>query len=141
MTVFICLDDNNGQMFNRRRQSRDRTVTEDILSTSRGHRLYISSYSKPLLDSVLQDENTAADITVDDAFPETAPENAFCFAEDIPMSKLIDKTDRLIIYRWNRVYPKDVSLDIKPEDSFKLTGCSEFKGYSHEKITREVYER
>ena len=30
MTLYVCLDDRNGMLFNNRRQSRDRVVLEDI---------------------------------------------------------------------------------------------------------------
>ena len=32
MKIIVCLDDNNGMLFNNRRQSRDKTVVEDIIS-------------------------------------------------------------------------------------------------------------
>ena len=49
---------------------------------------------------------------------------------------------RLIIYNWNRRYPFDRQLDISPAKmGFKLVSVTEFEGSSHEKITKEIYER
>ena len=51
-----------------------------------------------------------------------------------------DEIDECIIFKWNRVYPADQHLDI---DISKMTKVQEeeFVGFSHEKITMEVYER
>ena len=35
MTLYVCLDDKNGMLFNNRRQSRDRVVLEDIRMQAR----------------------------------------------------------------------------------------------------------
>ena len=50
-----------------------------------------------------------------------------------------EQIEQFIIYRWNRVYPTDVSVEIGTE--WKLTETEEFPGFSHEKITKEVYCR
>ena len=49
------------------------------------------------------------------------------------------RIEQFIIYRWNRVYPADVSVEIGAE--WKLTETEEFLGFSHEKITKEIYCR
>ena len=33
MKVIVCVDDNNGMMFNNRRQSRDRILIEDVVKS------------------------------------------------------------------------------------------------------------
>ena len=71
--------------------------------------------------------------------PETAED---FFVEDIPSDEILGKTSKLEIYRWNRHYPSDVRWE--PDLAgmgFILTETTEFAGTSHEKITREVYER
>jgi len=50
-----------------------------------------------------------------------------------------EQIEQFIIYRWNRVYPTDVSVEIGTE--WKLTETEEFPGFSHEKITKEIYCR
>ena len=49
------------------------------------------------------------------------------------------RIELFIIYRWNRVYPADVSVEIGTE--WKLTETEEIPGFSHEKITKEIYCR
>ena len=41
MKLIVCLDDNKGMMFNKRRQSRDRVLIENILELRKGEKLYI----------------------------------------------------------------------------------------------------
>ena len=48
MYIAICIDDNNGMMFNRRRQSRDRVLLDDLIKLANG-KLYICEYSEKLL--------------------------------------------------------------------------------------------
>ena len=51
-----------------------------------------------------------------------------------------DSISELIIYRWNRNYPHDFDFDINiTESNFKIASTDEFRGSSHEKITKEVY--
>lgn len=129
MTLYICLDDRNGLQFNKRRQSRDRAVLEDIRSRLSG-KLLISPFSEKL---ILEAEIPYV------LPPETA---ADFFAEEIPSEELLEKTRKIVIYRWNRHYPSDVAWEPDlPGLGFVLTETCEFPGTSHEKITREVYAR
>ena len=41
MKIIACLDDNNGLLFNNRRQSRDRVVIEDILKDCHNSKLSV----------------------------------------------------------------------------------------------------
>ena len=45
MKLIICVDDNNGMMFNRRRQSKDREVRHDILAYTMPERIWMNEYS------------------------------------------------------------------------------------------------
>ena len=45
-----------------------------------------------------------------------------------------------MLYRWNRRYPSDLKFDL-PLEGFTLRQRQEFAGYSHPKITEEVYLR
>lgn len=129
MTLYICLDDRNGLKFNKRRQSRDAAVLEDIRSQIAGN-LLIDPFSEKLIREA--------------EIPYVLPtENADdYFAEDVPSEELLNQTERIVIYRWNRHYPADVRWN--PDLSalgFSLRETTEFPGTSHEKITREVYEK
>ena len=136
MTVFICTDDRGGMMFNKRRQSRDKRVIEDVARTADDGAIYITAYSEPLFA-----ESEASVIAVTDPMI-SAGDNGYAFIEDLPLAEHADKITRLIIYRWNRLYPSDVSVDIKPRDiGLKLKNKRDFTGTSHDKITREEYAR
>lgn len=127
MTLYICLDDRNGLRFNRRRQSRDAALLEDIRSRLAGP-LLIDSFSEKLIRE--------AEIPYV-LPPETALD---CFAEDVPSEALLESCSSVVIYRWNRHYPADVRWEPDLEErGFLLAETTEFPGTSHEKITREVY--
>ena len=129
MTLYICLDDRNGLKFNKRRQSRDAALLKDIRSQIAGN-LRIEPFSEKLI----QEAEIPYVLP-----PETAED---FFAEDVPSEELLNQTERLVISRWNRHYPADVRWN--PDFStlgFSLVETTEFPGTSHEKITREVYEK
>ena len=128
MKLIVCLDDNNGMMFNKRRQSRDRVLIENVLEFCKGEKLYTNEYSAKL-------------------FPENAVEifenveqigNSFCFAEDFNVNE--EYVDEIIVYKWNRLYPADIYFNINL-GNWTLIETVDFEGSSHEKITREIYRR
>ncbi len=129
MTLYICLDDRNGLQFNKRRQSRDASVLEDIRSRLAGQ-LLIDPFSEKLIREA--------------GIPYVLPpeEAEDFFAEAVPSEELLAKVTQLVVYRWNRHYPADVRWE--PDLGalgFSLQETTEFPGKSHEKITREVYVR
>ena len=73
MNVIICLDQNNGMLFNNRRQSRDRIVRKNILEYINGAKLYMDEYSFKQFS-----EEKADNIIVDNNL-ENATEHDFCF--------------------------------------------------------------
>ena len=134
MRVSLCVDELGGMMFNRRRVSRDREVIADICRDAENCTLYVSEYSAPLF------EDAQIKPTVSSDFLSIAEENDLCFVESEALAPYLSGITVLTVYKWNRRYPSDVKLDIDPERSgFKLFSVSEFAGYSHEKITKEVY--
>ncbi|MBO5060165.1 MAG: ribonuclease Z [Clostridia bacterium] len=134
MHIIVCLDDNNGMAFNNRRQSMDRVVREKILSLCKGDRLYMSGYS------FAQFTEVAENIIVDENFLSAAGKDDFCFVETCTFSP--DTAERLYVFKWNRVYPSDLKLSFDIEKSgFALLESTDFEGFSHEKITLEIYER
>ena len=136
MTVFVCIDDRGGMMFNKRRQSRDKRVIEDVARTADDGAIYISSYSEPLFA-----ESDASVIAVTDPL-DSAGDDGYAFVEDLPLKKYAKKITRLVVYRWNRLYPSDFSLDVKPQDiGLKIKNTRDFVGTSHDKITRDEYVR
>ena len=134
MTVFVCIDDRGGMLFNKRRQSRDSRVIEDVIRTADDGVLYISDFSE-----ILFEESNASVISVPEPL-ESAGDGSFVFIENKHLGDYLDRIDRLIIYKWNRKYPSDFSLDVDPVAAgFKKKSTREFKGTSHDKITREDY--
>lgn len=132
MVLITCIDDKNGMMFNKRRQSKDSAVRADILAEAGGNALWMNSYSAK------QFEEPAENITVDEAFLDKAATGEFCFLEGEGASSAKDRIEKLIVYKWNRLYPSDVKFDIDLS-GWKLESTAEFAGSSHEKITKEVY--
>ncbi len=128
MKLIVCLDDKNGMMFNKRRQSRDRVLIENMLELCKDEQLYVNEYSAKLFP-----ENSVKICEK----PEDI-EKGYFFAENIFPNE--ENYEEIIVYKWNRVYPADVYFnnDLK---NWKLTEAVDFEGSSHEKITREIYVR
>ena len=131
MNVIICLDQNNGMLFNNRRQSGDRIVRKNILEYINGAKLYMDEYSFKQFS-----EEKADNIIVDNNL-ENATEHDFCFVERQEVR--IEEINKIIVYRCDKIYPADKYFNI---DDIKcnLVETLEFQGYSHEKIIREIYQ-
>ena len=99
-------------------------------------KVYMTSYSLPLFDGVKI--NTGVRL-----LPISEGERGeVCFVESGEIADNIHKISRLVIYRWNRTYPSDVKLGFDPEEmGFKRVSTTELVGYSHEKITKDIYEK
>lgn len=130
MDVIVCLDDRNGMLFHGRRQSRDRKVIEDIQVHLEGKRFCILPFSQKLF--------SPGDAVIINGLDSAGPGD-LCFVEDRPLSPYFSQIQRLIIYRWNRHYPGDLFFDIDVSQEGTLVSREEFPGYSHEKITKEIY--
>ena len=135
MTVIFCLDENKGMLFNNRRLSRDSMVFEDIKTYLKGS-LKINSFSEKLVAA------SGINYEIFKNFVTNPDSESLYFIENISVKENLGKIDRIIIYWWNRNYPSDVKLDFDPiECGFKSTSIVDFKGKSHEKITREIFEK
>ena len=128
MKLIVCLDDNNGMMFNKRRQSRDKILIENVLEICKGEKLYTNEYSAKLFP-----ENSVEVIENPAEF-----ENGYCFAENFLVNE--ENVEEIIVYKWNRLYPADTYFNINLEN-WTLAEVVDFEGSSHEKITRERYVR
>lgn len=133
MRVIVCVDDNNGMVFNHRRQSRDRVLSEKVLDLAVDCKIYMNTYSA----KIFPDDNR---IVVSDNYLDEAGEQDFCFVEREPLKPYEDRITMAVVFKWNRVYPADQYLDIDIEQLKKIQE-EEFVGFSHEKITMEVYEK
>lgn len=132
MNAIICLDDNNGIMFNGRRQSRDSVLNQRVIDISKESRLLMSTYSAKLFPD--------CGAVVDGDFLNIAGEGDFCFIEEKMDS--LENIESLYIFLWNRHYPADVYFDFDLEnEGFSLESQEDFPGSSHEKITLKIYKR
>lgn len=135
MIVIICLDDNGGMMFNRRRQSRDQAVTERIGQIARGKKLWMNSYSHKLYGDMEGVETVEAE-----DFLARAGEGELCLVETESLTNMETEIEKIIVFRWNRTYPADFRLDLELTD-WRRESVREFPGTSHEKIAEESYMR
>lgn len=136
MILIVCLDDKNGMMFNKRRQSKDSAVRADIAAEAGNGVLWMNEYSAK---QFAEDDNALfMDIKVNETFMDEAAPGEYCFLEGAGASDIENRIEKLIVYKWNRLYPSDVRFDL-PLDEWKLESTVDFPGSSHEKITKEVY--
>ena len=129
MTALICVDEQNGISFGGRRQSRDRLLCADAV------RLCGRLKMLPKTARLFEEWPDAAEIC--DAL--LREEGAyFVETDDLAQADL----DELVIYRWNRRYPADRRLRFLPQErGMVLIERTEFAGYSHERITREIWRK
>ncbi len=132
MILIVCIDDKGGMLFNHRRQSKDSVLRGRVLTLSKDTTLWMNAYTKG------QFEEAAKNISVDENFLQRAGSGEYCFAETDELTDILPKTEKIIVYRWNRHYPADrhFSVDLS---GWRLLETNEFAGSSHEKITEEVY--
>ena len=135
ITVAVCVDEKGGMLLFGRRQSRDRVLIADFLSSVGERTVHITPFSEKLFQG-------ANNVKVSNAPILAADDGDFVFIEDMALSGIIDNVSTLIIYNWNRHYPSDVKIDIDPTASgFALVESYDFEGSSHERITKETYRR
>lgn len=134
LTVAVCVDDRLGMMFNKRRQSRDSVLIDELIRSTSG-RIFIHPYSSALFANKER-------ICISETPLSDAEGGDVCFIENMPLLPHLNDIETLIIYKWNRTYPFDMKLDIDTELlGFNLISESEFEGSSHEKITKGIYRR
>ena len=134
MKLIVCLDDKNGMLFNKRRQSSDRAVCGKILDIAAGKRLLMNAYSGYLFAEM--DGN----IHICEDLQSVIREDDICFVENMEVLPLLAKATELVVFRWNRVYPADVHFPELPA-AFWIQEKADFTGNSHPQITMEVYRR
>lgn len=133
MILIFCVDDKGGRMFGGRRQSQDRLVREDMLRQAAGRALWMNAYTAK------QFAGHEDAVRVSETCLDKAGAGEYCFIEGQDVSAYLDKAEGLVVYRWNRRYPADMYFAVPPDGGWKQTAVREFAGFSHEKITKEVY--
>lgn len=134
MKLIVCLDDRNGMLFNKRRQSSDIRVSQKILEIAASKPIWMNEYSAYLF------AEQQGNIRVAENFLEQAPGDVYCFVENVDLTPYLSMADELIVFRWNRLYSSDLRLPELPEKLKKISS-EDFQGNSHERITMEVYRR
>ena len=136
MKLVVCVDDRMGVMFNKRRQSKDAKVREDILSMlEEGKKLFVSPYTAK---QFLPEEQEKLQIS--ETFLLEATKEDICFIEDSDVSELVDSIESIILYRWNRHYPSDkyFTLDLS---NYDFVSSIDFVGNSHPEMLKEEYKK
>ena len=128
MYCILTLDNENGMMFNHRRQSQDRLLRRRLLERVGVSKLWMSPYTARQFDALPES------VQVSETFLSEAEAGEYCFAE----LSCPDDAEGVVLYRWNRSYPADVrfTLDLS---AFRLAERTDFPGFSHPKITEEIY--
>ena len=134
MNIIICVDNKNGYAFAGRRQSRDICQIDRMMQVVGQAKLLLNEYSYKLF------QNPPHNVVLDEDFLNSASNGDYCFVENIDFSDIVDRIDKVIIYRWNRDYPSDKKIPQNLLENKKLISVYDFCGNSHEKITQEVYE-
>lgn len=133
MKIMVCLDDKNGMLFGGRRQSKDSLLRQRMLELAGAQPLWMNGYSAGQFDP--EDR-----IHIDEAFPENAPEDAWCFVENTDLTPYLPRIRQVAVFRWNRHYPATAYFPLDYfENKWQFAGTREFPGSSHDNITEEVY--
>ncbi len=133
MIVIAAVEDRMGMAFRGKRVSRDRILTERILSLTAEKKLWMNAYSAKLF-------SPETVICVAEDFINKVQAGEYCFIEQTAPSAAVLQIEKVILYRWNRRYPADLYFDL-PLSNYQLVQSTEFSGHSHETITEEIYIR
>lgn len=138
MIAIVCLEERKGMQFGGRRVSRDRVVTEKICELCEGKTLWMD----PALEKLFAEQEESGNVMIQAAedFLKQAGEGEYCFVENTGLQAVEEKMEQIVVFWWNRHYPSDRKLDLELSKWNKVSE-EEFAGYSHEKITKEVYEK
>ena len=130
MNLIVCLDNQNGMQFHRRRQSSDVAVCKKMLELAGDCKLYMNSCSGYLF------ADFAGNIQINEKFLEQAGPDDFCFLENNDFLSFLSEVSKVYVFRWNRDYPADMHY---PAPLVNGKVIDEFVGNSHRRITLEVY--
>ena len=121
-------------MFNHRRQSQDRVLRERMLERVGGAPLWMRPYSARQFGPLPPNVRPAED------FLERAGAGEYAFTELDAPGRWGRKIEGILLYRWGRSYPADLTFDLSLE-GFALQSSLDFAGSSHPEITEEIYIR
>lgn len=137
MICIACVDDKMGMLFNHRRQSQDRLLRARVLDLSAHSRLWMNAYTYAQFQG-----QTAPHLRVDENPLHKAAPGEYCLVENIDPAAYEAAMEQIVLYRWHRTYPADRYFPIPlAEHGWRLLRSTDFPGFSHERITEEVYTR
>ena len=137
MIIITALDNNNGLLFNQRRQSQDRLLRQRILALIGQDKLFLNKYSAELFAN----EAKQGQLHVSEHFLTEAGKGQYCWVENVSVQDYESQAEKIIVFRWNRDYPADFYFDIDLSQNWQLENSVDFVGSSHDKITEEIYTR
>lgn len=139
MYFIFCIDDKDGLLFNKRRQSSDKVLTRNVVDLAAGTLIRMAPCSAGLFK-----DYPDANITISKYPERDALKGEFCFMErNLAETPDLNQVEGIILYCWNRLYPADTILNRAMfRETFKHApeNIIEFPGDSHEKIRREIYK-
>lgn len=129
MKIIACVDNRLGMMFNHRRVSFDRYIVDDLQDLLDREPIIVNADLACKINKKLsvQISNT---ITIDT--------DKYQWIENFNLSNYQYEITDLILYYFNRDYPYDIELGIDLS-LYEIHNRKDFKGYSHDKITRIIY--
>lgn len=132
MKLVVCLDENKGIRFFGKRQSQDELQRKNLFELIGNAKLFLTKYSYDLyrdfeFNFEIIDENT-----------EIVEDSVFLYEGEF-LERFLPYVDEIIVYFWNRDYPFDETFEEFLNDDWKAREIFEFKGKSHEKITRKIF--
>lgn len=132
MKLVVCLDKNNGIRFFHKRQSQDEFQRKNLFELIGNTKFYLSEYSFELYKDFdfnfeIINKNTVI------------VENSIFLYEGDFLEKFLPSVDEIIVYFWNRDYPFDETFEEFLNYGWKERELFEFRGTSHEKITRKIF--
>lgn len=139
MNLILCVGNGYSLSFNNRRLSKDRAVYERIDLLKEDAALWMDNYT---YKSFSRYQPKEAPI-ISDACLIDAPTGSYvlCDKLDVSLGKIIERIESLYIFQWNRDYPFDKAIDLTQLSSWERKVISEFKGFSHERITLEQWRK
>ena len=132
MKLVVCLDKNNGISFFGKRQSQDELQRKNLFELIGNSKLFVSDYSYDLY------KDFEFNFEIIDEKTKIIENSVFLYEGDF-LEKFLQSVDEIIIYFWNRDYPFDETFEEFQEDYWKEKEVFEFKGKSHDKITRKIF--
>ncbi|WP_313962175.1 hypothetical protein [uncultured Parvimonas sp.] len=132
MKLVVCLDKNNGISFFGKRQSQDELQRKNLFELIEDKKLYVAENSYDLY------KDYAFNFEIINENTEINNDAVFLYEGDY-LDKFLPYTDEIICYFWNRDYPFDKIFEEHLKNIWKENEKVEFKGKSHDEITRIRY--